>query len=203
MKYTTTLLPFLAIAFGQSSCTMERQAHVQGSTIEWTRKHPVHMASTEAPIPTVTAASFEMTLAERIVEPSPNVPDPILTADLNGSLASATPVKRLSRPVQQRLHSRNVVNMVPTTVNYDSSEARQHVPATPAAPSGGKSQLVALLLCFFLGLIGIHRFYLGYTWQGVVQILTLGGLGVWSLIDLIRIIIGDLGPKDGQYDKTL
>lgn len=69
--------------------------------------------------------------------------------------------------------------------------------------AAGKSQLTALLLCLFLGGLGIHRFYLGYTWQGVVQLLTLGGLGVWALIDLIRIIIGDLKPKDGEYETTL
>ena len=63
----------------------------------------------------------------------------------------------------------------------------------------GKSQLVAGLLAFFLGGLGIHRFYLGYTWQGVVQLLTLGGLGIWAFIDLIRIITGDLEPKDGSY----
>lgn len=72
---------------------------------------------------------------------------------------------------------------------------------SPAANSG-KSQIVATLLCWLVGIIGIHRFYLGYTWQGVVQILTLGGLGIWTLIDLIRIIIGDLQPKGGSYDKT-
>jgi TM2 domain-containing membrane protein YozV len=68
---------------------------------------------------------------------------------------------------------------------------------------GGKSQLVALILALVVGGIGIHRFYLGYTWQGVVQLLTLGGCGIWSLIDLIRIAIGDLEPKNGPYDKTL
>lgn len=68
--------------------------------------------------------------------------------------------------------------------------------------ASGKSQVVALLLVLFLGGLGIHRFYLGYTWQGIVQLLTLGGLGIWSTIDLIRIIIGDLQPKDGAYDKT-
>ena len=75
--------------------------------------------------------------------------------------------------------------------------------SSPAIVSGGKSQLTAVLLCFFLGGLGIHRFYLGYTWQGIVQILTLGGLGVWVLIDFIRILIGDLQPKNGSYDKTL
>ncbi|WP_293301009.1 TM2 domain-containing protein [Pedobacter sp. UBA4863] len=69
--------------------------------------------------------------------------------------------------------------------------------------AGGKSQLIALLLVILVGGLGIHRFYLGYTWQGVVQLLTLGGCGIWALIDLIRIITGDLQPKDGSYDQTL
>lgn len=67
----------------------------------------------------------------------------------------------------------------------------------------GKSQLTALLLVIFLGGLGIHRFYLGYTWQGVVQLLTAGGCGIWAIIDLIRIITGELKPKDAEYDKTL
>ena len=71
------------------------------------------------------------------------------------------------------------------------------------AEGGGKSQLVALLLALFLGVLGIHRFYLGYTTIGIIQLLTLGGLGIWALIDLIRIIIGDLKPKTGDYEKTL
>ena len=73
--------------------------------------------------------------------------------------------------------------------------------STPAG--GGKSQLIALLLCFFLGGLGIHRFYLGYTWQGVVQLLTAGGCGIWALVDLIMIITGDLKPKNGDYTSKL
>ncbi|MBS1917631.1 MAG: TM2 domain-containing protein [Bacteroidetes bacterium] len=65
---------------------------------------------------------------------------------------------------------------------------------------GGKSQVAAALLCAFLGDFGVHRFYLGYTWQGIVQILTLGGLGIWALIDFIRILTGSLQPKDGEYN---
>ena len=74
---------------------------------------------------------------------------------------------------------------------------------SPAAAGEGKSQVTALILVAFIGGLGIHRFYLGYTWQGIVQLLTLGGCGVWALIDLIRIITGDLQPKDGSYAKTL
>jgi TM2 domain-containing membrane protein YozV len=70
-------------------------------------------------------------------------------------------------------------------------------------PGSGKSQIVAALLAFFIGGLGIHRFYLGYTTIGIVQLLTLGGCGIWSLIDFIRILIGDLKPKGAEYEKTL
>lgn len=69
------------------------------------------------------------------------------------------------------------------------------------AEGGNKSWIATLLLCFFLGGLGIHRFYLGYTWQGVVQLLTAGGLGIWWLIDFIRICTKDLKPKNGEYDE--
>jgi TM2 domain-containing membrane protein YozV len=74
---------------------------------------------------------------------------------------------------------------------------------TTTTTEGGKSQVIALILVLVVGGLGIHRFYLGYTWQGIVQLLTAGGCGIWALIDLIRIITGDLKPKDGEYEKTL
>ncbi len=78
------------------------------------------------------------------------------------------------------------------------------IEATASTTSdGGKSQVIALILVVLVGGLGIHRFYLGYTWQGIVQLLTLGGCGIWALIDLIRIITGSLQPKDGQYETTL
>jgi hypothetical protein len=86
-----------------------------------------------------------------------------------------------------------------TTVNANVEEEL----ISPAALGGEKSQVIALVLVALVGGLGIHRFYLGYTWQGVVQLLTLGGCGIWALIDLIRIITGDLQPKNGSYDKTL
>ena len=70
-------------------------------------------------------------------------------------------------------------------------------------PSGGDDQLIALILVLLAGIIGIHRFYLGYIGIGIIQILTLGGCGIWTLIDMIRIITGDLQPKNGVYENTL
>ncbi len=69
--------------------------------------------------------------------------------------------------------------------------------------TGGKSQLIALLLVIFLGGIGIHRFYLGYTGIGILMLLTGGLCGILTIIDLIRICTGDLKPRGGEYETTL
>ena len=61
-----------------------------------------------------------------------------------------------------------------------------------------KSRLVTLLLCFFLGGFGIHRFYVGKTGTGILMLLTLGGLGIWWLIDMIIVIVGSFKDKDGR-----
>jgi TM2 domain-containing membrane protein YozV len=59
--------------------------------------------------------------------------------------------------------------------------------------------MVALLLCFFLGFLGIHRFYVGKVGTGILQIVTFGGFfGIWVLIDFIMILIGNFTDKQGQ-----
>jgi len=95
----------------------------------------------------------------------------------------------------------NIQNASDVQQSENATETKNNV--SKPLPGGGKSQVIALVLVLLLGGLGIHRFYLGYTWQGVVQLLTAGGCGVWALIDLIRIIMGTLKPKDGEYDKTL
>lgn len=62
-----------------------------------------------------------------------------------------------------------------------------------------KSRLAAALLCWFLGVIGIHRFYVGKVGTGILMILTLGGLGIWALIDFIMILIGSFRDKEERY----
>ena len=61
-----------------------------------------------------------------------------------------------------------------------------------------KSKLTAILLCLFLGSLGIHRFYLGYTLNGVIQLLTFGGSIIWAIVDLIMLIIGSLKDSEGN-----
>jgi len=58
--------------------------------------------------------------------------------------------------------------------------------------------LTALLLSIFLGNLGIDRFYMGYIGLGILKLLTLGGCGIWWLIDLILIATKNLKDADGQ-----
>ena len=61
-----------------------------------------------------------------------------------------------------------------------------------------KNWLATLLLCLFLGGIGVHRFYVGKVGTGILQLITLGGCGIWTLIDLIMIITESFTDKDGN-----
>ena len=60
-----------------------------------------------------------------------------------------------------------------------------------------RSRLVALLFCVFLGLLGVHRFYVGKFWTGILMLFTLGGFGIWVLIDFIFIALGGFRDKKG------
>ena len=61
-----------------------------------------------------------------------------------------------------------------------------------------KDWLITLLLCIFLGTLGIHRFYTGSTVIGIVQLLTLGACGIWTLIDFILILVGAYKDVNGK-----
>ncbi|MDA3022180.1 MAG: TM2 domain-containing protein [Actinomycetota bacterium] len=63
-------------------------------------------------------------------------------------------------------------------------------------PISPKSRLVAAILAWFLGIFGIHRFYVGKVGTGVLMIVTLGGVGIWVLIDLIMILVGSFRDKE-------
>ncbi|MBK8623637.1 MAG: TM2 domain-containing protein [Saprospiraceae bacterium] len=117
---------------------------------------------------------------------------------------SSFPVQK-QKPVatEQTLNAQTNANIQAALNSVDSEEVVTSADDLTSPAGSGKSQLIALILVIAVGGLGIHRFYLGYIWQGVVQLLTAGGCGIWWIIDLIRIITGDLQPKDGSYSQTL
>ena len=66
-------------------------------------------------------------------------------------------------------------------------------------PSSPKSRLVAFLLCFFLGELGIHRFYVGKVGTGLLWLFTAGFLGIGALVDFILILCGSFTDKEGKF----
>lgn len=60
-----------------------------------------------------------------------------------------------------------------------------------------QSKIVMALVCWFLGYLGIHRLMMGYkNWW--LMLITAGGCGIWTLIDLIKILTGSLKMADGR-----
>lgn len=90
--------------------------------------------------------------------------------------------------------------MEPTSATQEAPQAVSPVNKTDAIINDlriNTEWLITLLLCFFFGIIGVHRFYNGKIGTGVLMIFTLGGLGIWATIDFIMILFGKFTKKDG------
>lgn len=61
-----------------------------------------------------------------------------------------------------------------------------------------KSKTTTLILAILLGSIGVDRFYLGKIGTGILKLITLGGCGIWWLIDIILVATGKATDKSGN-----
>ena len=86
-------------------------------------------------------------------------------------------------------------NRVITQEEFDSQKEK----LLKSNPSTNSSDWLTLfLLTFFVGVLGVHRFYTGKIGTGFLMLVTLGGLCVWLLVDLILVVTGQFTNKDGQ-----
>jgi len=202
MKTKITSLCF-AIALLMSSCAKETFYFTNTGTSYGSKKaQPEATAATNEQ----AATAEELTVAEETTK----APEPLTASTEKASavakkdFAKAKPLYQApvaAAPVKAEKISKVAQAKAAIKINKQVKaivkEAQKNDMAGTAAE--GKSQIIAAVLAFVVGVLGILRFYLGYTGIGIAQLLTLGGCGIWALIDLIRIIIGDLKPKDGDY----
>lgn len=67
---------------------------------------------------------------------------------------------------------------------------------TAAQPTVSEKGFVpAILLCYFLGVLGVHRFYVGKIGTGILMIVTFGGFGIWVVVDMVLIATGSFRDK--------
>ncbi len=199
------ILLAVAAIFMVSSCTIEKRLYNSGYHVEWnhSKKHvdsdQVAQEENSSEVREVQTVAVNRTAnADQVVEES------VVNNDAGVTIVAET----------ENIESHEVVATTHAVSKESAASAvkDQQVKAVKAkeskkaekskAPAGGKSQLVALLLCIIVGVFGIHRFYLGYIGIGVLMLLTGGCCGILALIDLIRIITGDLQPMNGGYSDT-
>ena len=221
MKKTTTSklgLLIAMVAILVSSCstnaTFSKRYHSRGFNIAWgggsdANNNPVKQTpkKVKAKSDVVAVAQNTDNVTVQSVKSTENTAmeaSTVNTTVVSNNILAKNEVATLKNATQTSTHAVKLSTVVSkkAAVNAISNTNTKAVKKN-ADPGEGKSQLIALILCIFVGVLGIHRFYLGYTKEGVIQLLTAGGCGIWSLIDLVRIITGDLKPKDGDYTETL
>jgi TM2 domain-containing membrane protein YozV len=76
------------------------------------------------------------------------------------------------------------------------------VSGASSAQASDKGFVPVLLLCFFVGILGVHRFYVGKIGTGILQLITFGGFGIWTMVDFVMIAVGSFTDKEGRPIKA-
>lgn len=183
-------------------------------------QNPTSTQAPQPPVePTTPTVSQPTEQATPAVGPAPSVEATPVTQPATPVATPAptdTPAVPVQAPATPTANAEPIVTQTPVqqpvtpSVPVNSVDPTSAAPVAPAvAPAAGvlsqeilpkpagKSFVVAILLSFFFGSLGVDRFYLGYIGLGIVKLITFGGFGIWYLIDLILIILGKLPAKDG------
>jgi len=84
------------------------------------------------------------------------------------------------------------------TVSTQPITAAVPVQVSEVKPPKQRHFLVAFFFSFMWGTFGVDRFYMGYIGTGILKLVTLGGFGIWTIIDLFIIMAGAMTDKQGN-----
>jgi TM2 domain-containing membrane protein YozV len=124
---------------------------------------------------------------------SANIPNQIAqwAIQIPGQPETAVTTEQLQFWAKSRaIRPETMVRDVPNNAMYPASQI-------PGVYSD-KSYVTALLLSFFLGVLGIDRFYTGHIGLGIGKLLTGGGCGIWALVDLILYAMHKVNDSFGR-----
>ncbi len=232
-KYTQKLgLAFTLVALFLASCgsnaTFSKRYHNRGFNIAWgggADASPSKPAPKKVKSPAVneTVVAQELQIAES-AQANFTAPLSPVTGASSADISVVPNHIVYVQPVAQAAKTTEILDAALKSVSQPSADSKLTTQSKAvlkkqkkAAASGpGKSQIVATILCILLGYLGIHSFYLGYTTHGIlklilvvslilpiINIFTFLAIMIWWLIDLIRVVTGDLQPADGEYTETL
>jgi TM2 domain-containing membrane protein YozV len=192
----------LVVALVLSSCSAEKRVYMSGYHMTWNKSK---QKTEKHEVVTNKSKKAQAELVDNKTTALANTLAPLSVADNVSASAGNAFVGIAKLPAISVSKNETTVGADKNLKSHIKKDSKKNKKASKksAAAGEGKSQLVALLLALFIGVLGIHRFYLGYMGIGIIQLLTLGGFGIWALIDLIMIITGSLKPKDGNYEKPL
>jgi len=203
-KYSIIFLSYLLLF---ASCQTS-QKHVAFGSGKW--KETVDLSSTRNFVSSEKTSSTEVTSKSLDQEREVSTVNPVIESEnlnsnnfetVNNQLANAEKViqksevsksienlsfiekiavKRAIKPITKKLKEKK------NSVNYNESRLTD------------EEFIIAFVLLIFLGLFGIHRFYLGYPLYGLLMLFTAGGCGILALIDLVLLVTG--GIKRRHYE---
>jgi len=90
--------------------------------------------------------------------------------------------------------TQHLYNTPQNSINYQNQSVFK---MSDAPYASDKSWVTTLVLCFFLGFLGVHRFYTGSILLGFLQLITFGGFGIWVIIDFIMILVEKFHDGEG------
>jgi TM2 domain-containing membrane protein YozV len=218
-------ISFIALALLISSCstnaTFSKRYHSRGFNIAWGGGTDASLAKTvtkKARVEAEKSAIVESPVVEMKAEEIASYSAPL------SSVSAVNAHAIINNPIV--LATKATQNAKPgVTIGKKSVDHKVMVKATTKVlkqkkamvdPGQGKSQIIALILFVLFGCLGIHRFYLGHLSSGLLMLLlcctlilpiinlfTGIALLVWWVLDLIKLVTGDLKPADGEYTQTL